>query len=309
MTGPGDEMAGGDRLRASHADREQVIEVLKAAFVQGRLAKDEFDARVGQVFTARTYAELTAVTADLPAGLVTARPREPARVRPSAIATVGALTVLTAGLWAAALSANSDNGALDILVLSLTLAWLGSLILTGAVTLESRRRKRSGGQLPPAPGGDGPVFRRPGSAALAEPLPPIDHGQQHTAEAARLQTGEGCGCSAGSRSSGRRMANLVMPGRLVTMMQPPCAATTASTMARPRPVLFPAALTSRARPVSPRVNRSNSSGSSSGAMPGPSSVMLSSTRGPVGAMPRCTAAVPSVVAVPRDAEHQVRVRR
>ena len=172
MTGPGDEMAagtaGGDRLRASHADREQVIEVLKAAFVQGRLAKDEFDARVGQAFTARTYAELTAVTADLPAGLLTARPGEPARVRPSAIATIGTLTVLTAGLWAVALSANSDNGALGILVLSLTLAWLGSLILTGAVTLESRRHKRSGGQLPPRPtsGGDGPALRRPASAAF-----------------------------------------------------------------------------------------------------------------------------------------------
>ena len=41
-------------LRASHADREQVIGVLKAAFVQGRLTKDELDARAGQAFAART---------------------------------------------------------------------------------------------------------------------------------------------------------------------------------------------------------------------------------------------------------------
>jgi hypothetical protein len=70
MTGPGDEMAeaGGGHLRASHADREQAIEVLKAAFVQGRLAKDEFDLRTGQTFTARTHAELAAVTADIPPG-------------------------------------------------------------------------------------------------------------------------------------------------------------------------------------------------------------------------------------------------
>ena len=54
----------------------------------------------------------------------------------------------------------------------------------------------------------------------------------------------GGACGAGSGSNGRRMANRVMPGRLVTVMQPPCAATTASTMARPRPVLLPAALTS-----------------------------------------------------------------
>jgi uncharacterized protein len=55
MTGPGDAMAG-DRgqLRASHADREQVIDALKAAFVQGRLDKGELDARVGQAFTSRT---------------------------------------------------------------------------------------------------------------------------------------------------------------------------------------------------------------------------------------------------------------
>ena len=74
MTGPGDEMAAvpTDRgpLRASHADREQAIDMLKAAFVQGRLAKDEFDARVGQVFASRTYAELAAVTDDIPAGAI-----------------------------------------------------------------------------------------------------------------------------------------------------------------------------------------------------------------------------------------------
>jgi Domain of unknown function (DUF1707) len=41
-----------------------VIDVLKAAFVQGRLTRDEFDARVGRAFTSRTYADLAAVTAD-----------------------------------------------------------------------------------------------------------------------------------------------------------------------------------------------------------------------------------------------------
>ena len=37
--------AGRGRLRVSHADREQVIDTLKAAFVRGMLAKDEFDLR------------------------------------------------------------------------------------------------------------------------------------------------------------------------------------------------------------------------------------------------------------------------
>jgi DNA-binding beta-propeller fold protein YncE len=73
MTGPGDEKAaagsGRGNLWASHADREQVIAALKAAFIQGRLTRDEFDLRVGRVLGSRTYAELDALTADLPAGL------------------------------------------------------------------------------------------------------------------------------------------------------------------------------------------------------------------------------------------------
>ena len=65
-TGPADENAAAvarSRLRASHADREHVIGTLKAAFVQGRLTKDELDVRVGQTFAARTYAELARLTA------------------------------------------------------------------------------------------------------------------------------------------------------------------------------------------------------------------------------------------------------
>ena len=64
-------------FRAAHADRERVIDLLKAAFVQGRLARDEFDERVGQALVSRTYAELAAVIADIPAELVGALPRRP----------------------------------------------------------------------------------------------------------------------------------------------------------------------------------------------------------------------------------------
>lgn len=85
---------GHGRLRASHADRERVIAVVKAAFVQGRLTKDEFDARVSQSLTARTYADLAAPTADLPRGLIGARPlhnlvRGPARPSRSKTAKLG----------------------------------------------------------------------------------------------------------------------------------------------------------------------------------------------------------------------------
>jgi hypothetical protein len=78
MTGPGDGLpaaaAGCGRFRASDDDRDQVIDVLKAAFVQGRLTKDEFDARVGATLASRTYADLAAHTADIPAALLGARP-------------------------------------------------------------------------------------------------------------------------------------------------------------------------------------------------------------------------------------------
>ena len=82
MARPGDEQAevaiGYGHLRASHADRERVIGTLKAAFVQGRLTKDELDARIGQALASRTYAELAAVTAGISVGPAPVRPpRQP----------------------------------------------------------------------------------------------------------------------------------------------------------------------------------------------------------------------------------------
>src|SRR5689334_3907681 len=87
--------AGRGRLRASHADREQVIGALQLAFVQGRLTKDELDARLGQTLASRTYADLAALTADLPPGLAPAQARQPRRARPvSPAAKMLAATIL-----------------------------------------------------------------------------------------------------------------------------------------------------------------------------------------------------------------------
>jgi hypothetical protein len=57
----------GEQLRASHADRDQVVELLRVAAGDGRLSADELDDRLERALTARTYAELAALTADLPA--------------------------------------------------------------------------------------------------------------------------------------------------------------------------------------------------------------------------------------------------
>jgi hypothetical protein len=55
-------------MLAAAADRERTMDVLKAAFTEGRLTKGEFDDRTGRVLAARTYADLHALVADLPVG-------------------------------------------------------------------------------------------------------------------------------------------------------------------------------------------------------------------------------------------------
>ena len=86
-------------LRASYAGREQIVGTLKAAFVQGRLTKDEFDARIGRTLTSRTCAELAAVTADLPAARP---PRQPPRRQVSNAARWGTSGLFTPALLAVA---------------------------------------------------------------------------------------------------------------------------------------------------------------------------------------------------------------
>ena len=59
-------------MRAASADRERAVDVLKAGFAEGRLTQDEYNDRMGRAYAARTYAELMALTADLPAGAMPA---------------------------------------------------------------------------------------------------------------------------------------------------------------------------------------------------------------------------------------------
>jgi hypothetical protein len=61
-----DEEAGYSVMRASHADRDRVVETLRVAAGDGRLSPEELDERLELALTARTYAELAALTTDLP---------------------------------------------------------------------------------------------------------------------------------------------------------------------------------------------------------------------------------------------------
>jgi hypothetical protein len=192
MAGPGDEIAAGagshGRLRASHADREQAIEVLKTAFVQGRLDRDEFDLRVGQALASRTYADLAALTADIPARLTRARPPEPAResVNKKAVAAMACATATFIGIWPAMmLTPDGSPFAVPVIVLMFVLAMAvptGWLVLLHD-WLDKRAGRQSAQGRPPGAGSE--ASRRPAPADPARQLPQTGHRLEHTAEAAQ----------------------------------------------------------------------------------------------------------------------------
>jgi len=188
MAGSGDEVTGPadhGHLRASDADREQVIDVLKAAFVQGRLTRDELDLRVGQALNSRTYAEQAAAIAGLPAGLVRSgqrgssprrtqsRARDNAEVR-TGLRVTSMSIVLAALFWVIAIVAR-DNGAAFIAAFGTTGVVLAASALTGSVALGSWLDKRRGRQPPhPLAGGQASSFRhlplRPSRYAAEAPV-------------------------------------------------------------------------------------------------------------------------------------------
>jgi hypothetical protein len=63
---PGREVARSE-LRASHEDRDRVVDLLRVSAGDGRLTAEELDERLELAMTARTYGELERLVADLPA--------------------------------------------------------------------------------------------------------------------------------------------------------------------------------------------------------------------------------------------------
>jgi len=175
-----------------------VIGVLKAAFVQGRLVKDEFDLRVGQALAARTYADLAAVTADLPAGLGAAKPSQPAQPQDEPMRRPGPMIAVATAVYAGVQASGSvltahwgDNRAVGLLIngviyfgsIAYLLAWFVAVVNMIALW----REKHSSGQSPrrPALGAGDPASRRRLSADPGGQLPPADPGHQRAAEVGR----------------------------------------------------------------------------------------------------------------------------
>ena len=195
MTGPQDPAAAGrNRLRAGHADREQVIETLKDAFVHGRLTKDELDARAGRALTARTHADLAALTADItaePAAAGPARPPAPARRRPLARAATGSGLCLVIAAAAVRVAFLADPGARSTpyqdwaapMMLLAFLAVVAALGILGCGAAASWELRRSRGQLPPGPGPGGHTLdgERHGGAGQ-DPVPPGPRADQTRAD-------------------------------------------------------------------------------------------------------------------------------
>jgi Domain of unknown function (DUF1707) len=184
MAGTGDETAAANgrsrgELRASRDDRERVIELLKVAFVEERLTKDELDARTGQALASRTHADLAAVTADLPAAtaeLPVATGGLPAAtaVLPGRVLAVS--TVLYVGVWPLAIVAPRDHEgdarAGLALVLAAGLVYVAVLLVVVACLLDSRQENRPGGQPSQRPAPQTPLrlaARAPRPSASAEP--------------------------------------------------------------------------------------------------------------------------------------------
>jgi hypothetical protein len=216
MPGPGDETAAEAqrhaRLRASAADREQVIEVLKAAFVQDRITKNELDQRVGKVLASRTYDDLNVLTADIPAGMTRAQQAEPARpsdngrklIRRASAGFGGTVFVVAE---AAALPHFSVLTALFLgAVPAMFVAGLLTTLLTLIKWVLDRSSSRQFSQGPP--GARDSAARHPAPASPATQPRQIGHRPRPGAEAARSRPPR-------SRSSGLRP-----PQRLQSLTTP-----------------------------------------------------------------------------------------
>ena len=118
---------------------------LAVALAQGRLTEDEHAERVAQASASQSRAGLAALTADLPAGLLT-RPPAASDVRTGACVIIAAASAIAAVLvW------QPDNALAFLAFCLAAVALLVAPVITVGLKVDVRHQKRSGSQLPPGP--------------------------------------------------------------------------------------------------------------------------------------------------------------
>jgi len=154
MTGPDQgARAGRGHMRAAQADREQAITVLKAAYAQGRLTKDELEVRAGRAFASRTYAELAVLTADIPADSPTVE-SDAAGAPASTPARTMAKAACRSGVCLLAAVALAEGGFLAgnfLLIVAAAFALIATSGFLGYGILDAWQQRRARSQLPPGP--------------------------------------------------------------------------------------------------------------------------------------------------------------
>jgi hypothetical protein len=130
-------------IRASDADRDSVVERLRHAAVEGRLAAHELEHRVSLALKAKTYGELDETVADLPSER-SGRPRSPsgralATARAHPVLVVAALPILIAVV-----------AAVIVVMIVLAMAW-ATVMLVMLVLMHNRRGRGHGPWGPRGP--------------------------------------------------------------------------------------------------------------------------------------------------------------
>ena len=150
-------------MRASDRDRDAAASLLQTAYAEGRVNREEYDARLHRALEARTYAELDAVTADLP-GRYPAVVHVSPRTNALAIASLacgaaqpltGMLTTIPAivlGHMARSQIRRTGEAGAGLAAWGLILGWAGLVVTVIAVVAIVAAINHIAGQIGPGPG-------------------------------------------------------------------------------------------------------------------------------------------------------------
>ncbi|WP_329564867.1 DUF1707 and DUF4190 domain-containing protein [Kitasatospora sp. NBC_01266] len=139
---PAQQNPGYATMRAAHTDRDRTVDVLKAAYAEGRLSAAEYSARFDLANQAQTYGQLAQLVADLPSG--------PMPGPMPGLSPVPPGPPVPSTFLAPARPANNNGAAIASLVLGLLcVPSLGTLavpaLVTGHLARRQIRRTQEGG--------------------------------------------------------------------------------------------------------------------------------------------------------------------